>query len=302
MINDRFTQAHLDDWRRDGVALLPEFFTKEEVTAVAEDFRKIFPHPKDMEVVNNKSEGEIGAFDKAQFNNFDNIPLDCSPALNLAGVHPELVKLARAALKTSEVQLYQCQVWSKFTGESDFDQPFHCDYGNHTLTVPSENECLNAITFFIYFSDVSEAHGPTHYVTRRESLNAGIPPATFGEDLTKQGELALLARSSAAPAGSIMAYSIDVFHRGTNLTAPGGHRYAMTACFKRSNNEGIGYMAWAFQHERPWHIIFDHASPDQLNCFGVPRPGDAFWTEHTLETAQKRYPGWDMSAYRESIH
>ena len=42
---------------------------------------------------------------------------------------------------------------------------------------------------------------------------------------------------------------------------------------------------------------FEHATPDQLNCFGVPLPGDPFWTEETLSLAQLRYPNWDMTEY-----
>ena len=92
---------------------------------------------------------------EAEIPKIENIPFECSPALNLLCVHPELIALARAALNTQDIQLYQSQAWAKYTGEADFDQPFHCDYGNHTLTVPSEDEHLNSITFLIYFSDVT---------------------------------------------------------------------------------------------------------------------------------------------------
>ncbi|GIT62283.1 MAG: hypothetical protein Ct9H300mP20_21100 [Gammaproteobacteria bacterium] len=44
-------------------------------------------------------------------------------------------------------------------------------------------------------------------------------------------------------------------------------------------------------------IKFLNATPDQLNCFGVPLPGDPFWTEETLSLAQLRYPKWDMTEY-----
>ena len=95
-----------------------------------------------------------------------------------------------------------------------------------------------------------------------------------------------------------MAYGIDVFHRGTNLTEPGGYRYAMTACFKKAGNDAIGYTAWPWHFAKPWHIIFEHATPEQLNCFGVPLPGDPFWTEETLSLTKLRYPKWDVSKYK----
>jgi hypothetical protein len=298
-MNERFSEEQVETWRQEGVVLLPVFFKRDEVAAVANDFGLVFPDKIGAaQAMVKKKPGEIGAFSPAQFNNFENIPFDCSPALNLLCVHPDLIALARAALRTEDIQLYQSQAWAKFTGEADFDQPFHCDFGNHTLTVPSENECLNSITFLIYFTDVTEGHGPTHYVSKTDSARAGVPVASFNDDLNIQEKLKVYERSAAAPAGSVFAYGIDVYHRGTNLTVPQGYRYALTSCFKKAGNEAIGYMAWPFQHTKPWHNIFDHATPDQLGCFGVPKPGSAFWTRETLAGAKRRYPNWDMSAYQ----
>ena len=38
---------------------------------------------------------------------------------------------------------------------------------------------------------------------------------------------------------------------------------------------------------KPWHHIFDHATPEQLACFGVQPPGHPFWNETTLARAQR---------------
>ena len=75
----------------------------------------------------------------------------------------------------------------------------------------------------------------------------------------------------------------------------------MTACFKKAGNDSIGYTAWPWHFTKPWHNIFEHATPNQLNCFGVPLPGDHFWTEETLSLAQLRYPKWNMSEYLNKI-
>jgi hypothetical protein len=298
----RFTEKDLQQWRTDGVVLLPEFFTPDEVAAVAADFALVFPDLEGSDVaIDDKSGDEIGAFSQAQFKNIANIPFDCSPALNLICVHPELVAMAQAALGTKEVQLYQSLAWAKHTGEADFDQPFHCDYGNHTLTVPAEDEHLNSITFLVYFSDVTEAHGPTHYVTKPDSLAAVGAAASFNDELDMQEKLKPYERSAAGNAGSIFAYGIDVYHRGTNLTAPGGYRYALTSCFKKAGNESIGHTAWQFLHKNPWYRIFDHATVEQLHCFGVPLPGDSFWTRQTVDRTRSRYPNWDASAYESAI-
>ena len=299
-MTERIKEEQIDLWRKEGAVVVPEFFESEEIDAVVKDFQVIFPDRQAASLpIDNKEKGDVGKTTLEQFKNFENIPFDCSSSLNLISVHPDLIEFARQALKTNDVRLYQAQAWAKFTGEADFDQAFHCDFGNHTLTVPSRDECLNSITFIIYFSDVTEAHGPTHYVNRTDSDNCGGMNRFLNkrEDLEFQKELIKFERSAAGPAGTLLAYGIDVFHRGTNLTEPNGYRYAMTSCFKKAGNDAIGYTAWPWHFNKPWHKIFEHATPEQLSCFGVPLPGDPFWTEETMTLAKLRYPRWDMSEY-----
>lgn len=301
-MSNRFSQAQVDAWRRDGGVLIERFFTEEEVAAVHADFVTVFGREAGAEeALVKKKPGQPGQFNSAQFSTFAAVPFDCSPALNLIGVHPALIRFARAALQTERVHLYQCQAWAKFTGDADYDQPLHPDFSNHTLTVPAEDEKLNSVTILCYFTDVTEAHGPMHYVTRTDSEKVAGPEAIYQGDPDLQRKLSSFEQSSASPAGSIFPYGIDVFHRGSNLTAPGGHRFAVMACFKRADNDSIGYHAWPYHHTQPWARIFDHATPDQLSCFGVQPPGDPFWTEVTLARAAARYPGWDLSPYRHAL-
>lgn len=303
-MNRRHSKADLDAWRRDGALLIPGFFTPEEVAAVRRDFEQVFPKAGAEAPMVRTADGGP-RFDPAQFRGVASVPLDCSPALNLAGVHPALIAFARDALQTDDVHLYQCQAWAKFTGEADYEQPFHCDYVNHTLTGPSDDERLNSITFICLFSDVTEAHGPTHYVTRTDSLPITGPEATVSRDpalhASLQEKLRAYERSAVGPAGSLFAYGIDVWHRGTNLTAPGGRRYVMTVCFKDAKNSAVGFHAWPFHHMAPWGRIIEHGTPEQLACFGVQPPGDPFWTETTLARAQARYPNWDLGPYRAAL-
>ncbi len=304
--DDRFAPDDIEAWRRDGVALVRDFFTPSEVAAVCADFETVFGRSAGGGLPMNRKKGdEIGRFNGAQFKAIEIIPFDCSPALNLIGLHPSLIAFAKAALKTDAVQLYQCQAWAKFTGDADYDQPFHCDFSNHTLTVPSEDAARNSVTILCYFTDVTDAHGAMHYVTRPDSAGVAGPEASLNADPAAQSQLqkGLMRhqRSSASPAGTAIPYSIDVYHRGTNLTAPHGRRYAVMACFKAAGDESIGFTAWAFHHTRPWARLVDHATPEQLACLGVQRPGDPFWTETTLARAQARYPGWDLTAYREAV-
>ena len=99
--------------------------------------------------------------------NFENIPFDCSPALNLIGVHPQLISLARDVSR-QDVRIYQSQAWAKFSGETDFEQ-FSIVIMGIILLLYLQKITQNSITFLVYFSDVSEEHGPAHYVTRTDS-------------------------------------------------------------------------------------------------------------------------------------
>ena len=298
----RFRPEDVDTWRREGAVVLEKFFTPEEVKAVVADFETVFGRTGGGGEALDKKDGAIGRFHPTQFTDIKPVPIDCSPALNLIGVHPALIAFAKAALKTDAVHVYQCQSWAKFTGDSDYDQPFHCDYVNHTLTAPSEDAAKNSITILCYFTDVSDAHGAMHYVRRTDAAKVARPEETLTMDPAEheklQERLKPYERTSASPAGSVVPYSIDVFHRGTNLTAPNGRRYALMTCFKKAGDESIGFHAWAFHHRQPWRNIFEHATPEQLACFGVPPPGHPFWTETTLARAQARYPKWDMTPYR----
>ncbi len=301
----RYTPAQMDAWRRDGAAVIADFFTPEEVAAVVADFELIFGRNAGAdEPMDKKKPGEVGRFNRAQFTDILVVPQHCSPALNLIGVHPALIAFAKEALRTDQVHVYQCQAWAKFTGDADYDQPFHTDFSNHTLTVPSEDATKNSITILCYFSDVTEAHGAMNFVTRPDSDKVAGPEGSLNPDPAYQAQLqkglSAYARTSASPAGTAIPYTIDVYHRGTNLTAPGGHRYALMTCFKKAGDESIAFTPWAHNHTQPWANIFNHASVEQLACFGVPRPGDAFWTETTLARAQVRYPKWDMTPWRDA--
>ena len=305
-MTQRFTPEHLATWRRDGCAPIEGFFTPEEVAAVRADFVAVFGRESGAEAALERTkDGETGRFHPSQFKGIQTVPLDCSPALNLIGVHPALISFAKQALSTEAVHIYQCNAWAKFAGEADYDQPFHCDFVNHTLTAPAQDAHLNAVTILCYFTDVTDAHGAMNYVTRPDSAGVAGPEATLDQSTEHQawlqGRLRQHARSSAAPAGSIVPYGIDIYHRGTNITVPHGIRYAVMACFKAASNDAIGYHAWPFHHLQPWANIFDHATPEQLACFGVPLPGNPFWTAETIRRSQARYPGWDVTSYRAAL-
>lgn len=300
----RHTAQHIAAWRDDGAVLVPNFFSAEEIAPVQADFERLYGRGKDgQEAASLKPPKGLGNFSPAQFTEVHDFPLAASVATNLIGLHPDLIAFAKQALGCDDVRLYQCHSWAKFTGDADYEQPFHCDFSNHTLTVPADDHAEGTINFVIYFTEVSDDLGAIHYVPHRLSDPlTGQDRASFIADQPElQETLKQVELSGAGPIGSVFAYGIDVYHRGTNLTRPGGYRYTMTASYKRAGNDMIGFSAWPQSFLKPWALVFANASPEQLACLGVPRPGDPFWTERTLRRAQERWPDWDMTPYRKAL-
>ncbi len=297
-----YSKREIKKWNDEGAVLLFDIFKDKEIKSVKKDIEKVYLYKKGGQPkIHN--ERKVISFSEDQFLNFDNIPFDCSPALNLICVHPQLISFAKDALGSKQVRLYQSQAWAKYAGETDYEQPFHCDFMNHTITAPSTQSHYNSITFLIYFSDVTEKHGPAHFVSKKNIKNNNKLMKMYLSGLSSQlhEKLSPFEQSTAGPAGTIFAYGIDVFHRATNITVPGGYRYAVTACFKKTGNDSIGYTAWPYHQHKPWNIIFENATPDQLSCFGVPQPGNDYWSKDTIELTQTRFPKWNSKDYLDKL-
>lgn len=293
----RFSAAHVNEWRDSGFLLIEDFFRRDEIDAIVDDYERLYgerrtdTRPETPELA--------GQFNKYQFRNIHMLPYDASVTTNLMSLHPALIELAKALLGVDKVHLYQSHTWAKFTGGANYEQPLHCDFGNHTLTVPSDSLAERTVDFIVYLTDVTDAHGALHYVTKPDAESVlGKGRITAGAD--QQATLQANEKSAAAPAGALLAHSIDTFHRGTNLTAKHGYRYTMTIGYKAAGNDQIGFHVWQTGAGRDWTPILANGTPAQLECLGIPLPGDPFWTERTLKLTQSRWPQWDMRAYIES--
>ena len=279
-----------------------DFFSADEIAPILADYERIYglPDPSGSGRARVETDGEsIGAFRPDQFRNIDQFPYEGGREMNMISMHPQLIAFARALLDAPQVHMYQSHTWAKYTGEADYDQVHHCDFSNHTLTVPSDDVTLRTVDFIIYYTDVTDAHGALHYVTKPDAGKILRPGTVFAPE-DKQQALKAVEKSAAAPAGTLLAHSIDTFHRGTNLTKPGGHRFTMTVGYKAAGNDMISFHIWQQAAGRNWEAIFRHASPEQLRVIGIPLPGDSFWTERTLKLTRARWPEWDMTPYFEA--
>jgi ectoine hydroxylase-related dioxygenase (phytanoyl-CoA dioxygenase family) len=298
----RFTPKHVEQWRVEGLTILERFFPEDEYLPVLNDFETLYASAgQGVGTARHMGARDDASANRAlQFKNIHIFPYEGSSAINLISLHPELIAFAKALLGTSEVRLYQSHTWAKFTGEADYDQQFHCDFGNHTLTVPADDASGRTVDFILYLTDVTRELGALRYVTHSDVV-AALGSPVISPTAEQQPALHAKERIAEVPAGSLIAHGIDTMHRGANLTAAHGRRFSMTVGYKAAGNDQVAFHAWQDRGNRHlWAQVFSRATPEQLACLGIPRPGDPFWTTRTLELTQARWPEWDMREYVEA--
>jgi len=296
----RFTEEHVARWREDGFCVIEDFFSVDEIAPLIEDFERLYPaQPEEAQepVYMDPKAEDYALARRAQFKNIHSLPYDGGIELNLISLHPALIKFAQALLGVDDVHCYQSHTWAKFTGQTDYEQDFHCDFHNHTLTVPSDDHAARTVDFIFYLTDVTEQNGALRYVTKPDVVKALGRSALAAYTEEEQERLLRFERKVEVPAGGLVAHGIDTMHRGANLLEPGGRRFSMTVGYKAAGNDNIQYHVWQTGADKDWAKIINHASPEQLTVLGFPRPGDEFWSLRTLKLTQARWPELDMSPY-----
>ena len=223
-----------------------------------------------------------------------------SMALNRLCVHEALIDLAQDLLGTEDVRLYQGMASAKyFEGHHDDEQLLHVDYANHTLVVPRADAGFQHLELFVYLSDVTPERAATRMVSRR--LTADVPVERTYLSLSEYASLYAGEESASGPAGSVLAYRPDVYHRGTTLTEPGAARFLLHVAFKPVGTDWLGFQAWPQAAEgMAWHRFMRHTDLRQLTVLGFPEPGHPYWNGETLRGVAARYPSLDMTPWRQA--
>jgi hypothetical protein len=215
---------------------------------------------------------------------------------SLLTVSAPLVRLGEALLGTRDLRVNEAHNWAKFTGARDYEQELHRDYGNHTLVAPTADPAFGEVEMFIWIDDVPDDAGPTHIVSR--TVTAHLPPGLPGLRRHNAPEIYAAEVSAAGPAGTVLAYRNDTFHRGTAMTGPEGARYALKVSFMARHvhwTDRLGLMQTCGSPE--WIDFVNRATPRMLELFGFPPPGDRYWTADTFAGTCARYPDADLSAF-----
>ena len=152
----RVPDATLAEVRERGFSLVEGFLGDAELAAAREALWLHFPRPQDYFA----DPAAFARYAASQFAGVEEFPYR-SWDLNRLAVHPDLVDAAERYLQTTELHLYKVELWAKYAGAVNYDQPLHRDYGSHSLVVPRPEPRYPQLTTFIYLSDVTEEDGPT---------------------------------------------------------------------------------------------------------------------------------------------
>jgi Phytanoyl-CoA dioxygenase (PhyH) len=286
----RLSDDHLEEVRARGFCLIEGFLDPDELRAAQDALWLHFRKPE--EYFTDPSRYPQYAGD--QFGGVEEFPYRAWP-LNRLAFHPDLVDAAERYLGTGDLHLYKVELWAKYGGAADYEQPLHRDFGSHSLVVPRPDRRYQQLTTFIYLSDVGAGDGPTRIVPYERGRDVPFTPLYL-----EFGAMAADEFSAIAPAGSLLVYRTDILHRGSNLTAAHASRFSILADYQVRGTTWGGKMAWPKQSPQRWAKLMPRCTVRERDLFGFPRPGDPYWDDQTLADVALRYPGMDMTPYREA--
>jgi Phytanoyl-CoA dioxygenase (PhyH) len=222
-------------------------------------------------------------------------------ALNDLVVHDRIIDLAEQLLGLADLRLYQAMLSAKYSnGAPGDEQLLHVDFANHTLVVPRHEPGYQQLELFVYLSDVNPETAATRMVSRR--LTPHLPVERTYLSPAEYPDLYGAEVPASGPAGSILAYRPDVYHRGVRLTAPRTARFMLHVSYKPAATDWLGSHALPNAGEdMSWYRFVQHASPRQLTVLGFPAPGHPYWNPRTLAGVAARYPMLDLSPWRDAF-
>jgi hypothetical protein len=285
-------------WEEDGWCVLPDLLADDEVRAAQAALPPLFPTAEEFAADSDPDRNRPFRVDSHRV--LPRFPFE-SGALNHLVVHDRIIDLAEDYLGLTDVRLYQGMLSAKYGGGAESDeQLLHVDYGNHTLVVPRPEVGYQQLELFIYLSDVTPATAATRMVSRR--LTGDIPVERTYLSLGEYGSLYDAEVPASGPAGAILAYRPDVFHRGVRMTEPGAARFMLHVSYKPVDTDWLGSQAWpGAAEDMSWHrFMAGSPSVRQLTVLGFPEPGHRYWNAETLRGTAARYPSLDLTPWIEA--
>lgn len=287
----------VEDLRQQGYLILEGFLDGDELAAAQDDLWLHYPRPEayfadpaaHRALTTDQWAGLVGGPWR-------------SWNLNRLAFHPDLVDLAERFLGSTDLRLYEAELWAKYAGTIDHEQRHHRDFVNHSLVVPQRARPAPQMLSWILLSDVGAGDGPTKVVPVPVGDRVPYWPVPGHHDITNvlpDGLFAAEEVSMTGPAGTLFTFRSDVLHRASRLTGDRSARFALLANYDVWAPRWTGRVAWATKATGPdWFELIERATPRERSLFGFPAPGDPYWDEQTLADTQTRYPGADLTPYR----
>jgi hypothetical protein len=213
-------------------------------------------------------------------------------------VHERIIDLAEQLLGITDLRLYQAMLSAKYADAAPSDeQLLHVDFGNHTLVVPRHEPGYQQLEMFVYLSDVTTQTAATRMVSRRLTPHIQVERTYLSP--VDYPDLYAAEVAASGPAGSILAYRPDVYHRGVRMTAPRTARFMVHVSYKPAATDWLGSHGLPNAGEdMSWYRFVQGATERQLTVLGFPPPGHLYWTTETLAGVAARYPMLDLSPWR----
>lgn len=288
----RVPDAALAEVHDRGFTVVEGFLDQETLAAAQEALWGIYPRPETYFADPDRYADLVAT----QFSGLRLFPYH-SWALNRLAVHPDLVDAAERLCGTIDLDIYKVELWAKYSGAVDYDQPHHRDYSNHTVVVPKADDDFVQMTTFLLLSDVTEEDGPTKAVPLDKTRDVPMYPRFM-----EPGAFADEEVSVTGPAGSLLIYKTDVMHRGSAMTGHQRSRFTLLVDFQPRGRPWTGKMAWPDHADSSrWKGAMSNMTARERCLFGFPAPGDPYWDDQTIHDVALRYPEMDMSPYRDAL-
>jgi hypothetical protein len=313
----RHAAAHVEHFERHGWVLIPSLLAEAEIDAAHPGLFELYPRPEEFhagvadprgEVFRHGADAPANQGDDPRFRPQQFVGLKEFPhpdqTLNLLALHPAIIAVAEDVLRTRDVRLYQAETFAKYSGVTQYDQPFHVDYTNHTMLPPRADGRWRQAQMFLFLYDVTAAHGATRIVSRELTsdvpvMQLSFPRARVSDERHAAWEAA--AVSAVGPRGSLLIYSADTVHRGTEFSLPRSGRFFFNLAYRVAGADWVGANPWPRKGIAGWTPLVERCSPRQLEALGFPPPGHPYWEEETLQGAAERYPRLDLTPWRAAL-
>lgn len=305
-------------FRHDGFVVVTNLWPSDLIEAAKTAAETL--HPADEVIARSEAGKRSPGFSEMPWVHLGEDSPDC--ALNHMTIHPRALAAVAQLMQCDvlDVRLSQSHVIAKYgrlqDGEIVGDQDIHVDYGNNSLLVPPRTVAPEAVACLCYYSDVDETGGATHFAKASPGELTTYAPARFNPPNfvigTRNGSAATDTgpRSPADTArryehekpvyykpGTCIIYQLTAWHRGTPA-ALGKVRHTHHHVWRHRTAEWVNWQSLAPRMASMPTRYLESLTVEQRTVLCFAAPGDAYWTEETLDAVGQRYPGMDMGPYR----